>query len=408
MALVTQQESYANPDFQKQFDAPGAVIANVIGHVIAVAPPALYVMSAPVLMKHYLVGAAEIAQMLGIGMAMASVAAFFVGLYTHRANQRNIALAGVVLHMFGSLVALLTGTWGGMIAGRAMSAIGDGMALASTNAVLTRNSQNVRYWAISGVATSLAISLGTLFLGMTLESRGPSILFVMLLVTGACGLPLMAWLPKYTLETASRAAIGKVSVRALLKPLGNKPAILILGSTFLIAVGDTAIFSFVAVIGSARGYPLEQIGIVQSVTYFTVTATGLAVAYFAMRWGRAKPVLLFSLLFAAASMTVTGLQGFWAYAAGSLIMAVAFRGILPFVYGVAAAQDRSGGLTAILGVCVGLGSSVGPNLAVVAMGDSGNFLIAGTLGAVLCLIGGATQASPERSLARGARQPATT
>ena len=74
----------------------------------------------------------------------------------------------------------------------------------------------------------------------------------------------------------------------------------------------------------------------------------------------------------------------------------------------AAAQDRSGGLTAILGVCVGLGSSVGPNLAVVAMGDSGNFLIAGTLGAVLCLIGGATQASPERSLARGARQPATT
>ena len=40
MALVTQQESYANPDFQKQFDAPGAVIANVIGHVIAVAPPA--------------------------------------------------------------------------------------------------------------------------------------------------------------------------------------------------------------------------------------------------------------------------------------------------------------------------------------------------------------------------------
>lgn len=378
--------------FQRQFDAPGAIVANIVGHVIAVAPPALYIMSAPVLMKHYSVGTAELAQMLGIGMAMASLAAFCVGLFSQRANQRAIAISGVGLHLLGSLVALLTGTWIGLIAGRALSAVGDGMALASTNAVLARNSQNVRYWAISGVATTLAISLGTLLLGMTLEDRGPPILFIMLLVTGACGLPLMAWLPKHTLEPEARSALAKVSFRGLFAPMGNKAAALVLASTLLIAVGDTAIFSFVAVIGSSRGYPLEHIGLVQSVTYFIVTATGLAVAFYATRWGRARPILLFSILFAAASLMLSGIPQFEIYAAGSVVMAVAFRGILPFVYGVAAAQDRSGSLTAILGVCVGLGSSIGPNLAVWVMGSSGNFLLAGILGAVLCLAGGAIQA----------------
>lgn len=382
----------SDPSLQQQFDSPGAVIANVVGHVIAVAPPALYVMSAPVLMSHYSVGTAEIAQMLGLGMIMASIAAFCVGLYAQRANQRNIAVLGVALHLAGSLVALTTGSWVGLIIGRCISAIGDGMALASTNAVLARNSKNVRYWAVSGVATTLAISLGTLLLGMTLGDRGPSMLFIMLLAAGACGLPLMFLLPRYTLGAEERAAIEGQSFRALFATLGNKTSLLILFSTLLIAVGDTAIFSFVAVIGSQRGYPLEQIGIVQSVTYITVTVTGLAVAYYAMRWGRARPVLVFSILFAAAALVLSGIEQFAAYAVGSLFMAVAFRGILPFVYGVAAAHDKSGSLTAILAVCVGLGSSIGPNLGVAVMGGDDNFLAAGVLGATLCLIGGAVQA----------------
>lgn len=358
MEPVKEREDQA---FLRQFDAPAAIVGNLLVRIVAVVPISLYVMVAPALMKAYHVGPGSIGTMLSIGMIIASVVALIVGSNAYRLNLRYTAMLGMLVHIAGNVVAVTLGVWAGVVAARAISAIGDAMVLSCANAALSRSRNNTRYWAISGVLTGLGASFGTFALGRTLDRYGPNVFFGAMIVAGLLTFSLLWLLPPFTLPVGQRARrAGNLGAR-LFASLGSKGGVIVLVGVMLICMGNSAIFNFSAIIGSQAGFSTEQIGAAQSLSYFVVTALNLCIVVIAARFGHARPVLLLAAIFVASAIVMGFAPSYLAYAGSLVAMAAAYRASNPYIYGISAKQDPSGGIPASLVVVFGLGSALGPS-----------------------------------------------
>ncbi len=372
-----------------KFDAPSAIVANVLAHIVTVVPLALYVMVAPALMSTYDVGQQSIGVMLSLGLASASITALIVGSNAYRLNLRNTAMLGILVHVSGNVVAVLSGVWEGILLARAMTAVGDAMVLSSANAVLARSSKNTRNWAICSVATGLSTSLGTYLLGLTLDQYGPNIFFVSMIVIGLLFLPTLWFLPTHTLPESERGKRKIGFFDNLKKAMGSAKGLAILFGIMLTGMANNSIFGFSTIIGSQIGLSTEQFGSVQSMAYIGGTTINLLIIFIASRFGQARPILLLGVVLAASALLLGTTSSYLFYAIAVVSMATAYRGTNPYVYGTAARHDPSGGVAASLVVFIGIGGTIGPMLTAFIIGDSQDFTPIGIVASALFAFGAA-------------------
>ncbi len=372
-----------------KFDAPSAIIANVLAHIVTVVPLALYVMAAPALMKAFDVGQASIGVMLSIGLACSSVTALAVGSNAYRLNLRTTAMLGMLVHISGNVVALLAGVWEGILLARGMSAVGDAMLLSSANAVLARSSKNTRNWAICSVATGLSTSIGTFALGQTLDEFGPDIFFGAMIVLGLLILPTLWFLPTHTLPEAERGKRKGGFVANLRAAMGSAKGLAILIGIMLLGLANNSIFGFSTIIGSQIGLSTAQFGTVQSMAYIGGTTANLIIIFVAARFGQARPLMLLGAILALSALLLGTASSYLLYAIAVVGMATAYRGTNPYVYGTAARHDPSGGVAASLVVFIGIGGTIGPMLTGFILGNSQDYTPIGFLAAALFACGAA-------------------
>ena len=380
---MTISTSSEDPVFLQQFDKLSAIIANIIAHVIAVVPISLYVMSAPTFMKAYDVGVTDIGKMMSFGMLAASVTGLIVGGNAYRLNLRNLSIIGGLFHIVGYTIALQSETFNGVIVARMISSVGDAFILSSANALLGRSSQNTRYWALSSVITGLSSSVGTFALGYSLDIYGPSVFFIGMIVAGCIAIPFMFLLPTHTLPAEERLPKPGNFFQRLFLTMGSLKGLAIMLSAMLIAISNSAIFSFSAVIGQQANLVTEQIGQVQSMSYIAVTLVNISIVFIATRFGRAKPLLILGAIFATAAIALGNASDYAIYAFGVICLSASYRATTPYLFGVSSRQDKSGGIVASIIVFVGLGFAIGPMLTAFVLDGGDDYTVIGLMSASL-------------------------
>lgn len=384
---MERSEATENEAFLDQFDRPGAIIANIVAHIVAVVPISLYVMAAPSLMKTFEVGPSSFGAMISLGMIAASATALVVGSNAYRLDLRRTSMLGILFHIAGYLIAFMADVFTGIMVARVVSSIGDALLLSSANALLSRSRNNTRFWALSAVASGLGSSIGTFALGRTLDNFGPDVFFGGMIVAGLVTLPMLLLFPRYTMPEAERGKRPGNFVERLFVSLGSARGLAILTGAMLLGLGNSALFSFSAVIGTQTGLTTSQIGSVQSISYIVVTCVNAGIAVVATKFGKAKPVLVIATVFAVSAITLGSPGSFTAYAFALICMAAAFRSTNPYVYSISARQDPAGGVVASLVVFVGIGNAIGPILTPWMLGDSNDYTYVGYASAAIVATG---------------------
>lgn len=381
------QERVGSPEFLAQFDKSGAIIANVVAHIIAAVPSTLYAIAAPVLVDTYDVTTGDIAILVSAGMAMTMLASLLVGFNVYRLDMRTACGLGMVLHIAGSLVSLFAGSWTFILVGRVLGAIGDGTILSASNAVLGRSKQNTRNWGISGVVTGLSTTAASYGLGVTLMTYGDDALFFGLLLAGLVALPLMMLIPRYTLPPEHRKPPEVRGFQRIASAFGSWIGVTLLMGGCFVAFGDSMVWFFNGIIGDQAGLTSEQIGTWVGAAYFAATFGALIAAVIGHRFGRMWPLIILGSLCAVGTVLLGMADDLFSFAFACVLMMGTFRAIIPFLYGTCARQDQSGGINAMFTVAVGLGGVIGPLFTNLLLGDGESFVLPGIVGAAILLTG---------------------
>jgi predicted MFS family arabinose efflux permease len=158
--------------------------------------------------------------------------------------------------------------------------------------------------------------------------------------------------------------------------------VMTLAAILLYLTVSAAVYMFSAPLGERAGLGTSAVGYALTVASLVGLAGAAAAAAINVRWGRALPISAFCLGFAVVALVLCLSRHPVSYVAALVTSCVVFYFSVPYLFGLAAALDRSGRWAAAAGSAYLLGFAGGPLLAgaVIAAADYRGL-------AVVCVIG---------------------
>ena len=259
---------------------------------------------APLLIRDYGVGIADVGLLIGLYLAPGVVLALPGGTVGRMFGDKRTVLAGLVLMVVGGLVMVLSASWGGQIAGRLIAGIG-GVLL---NVLMSK--MIVDWFSGREMATAMAIFVNSWPVGIAIALLLLPAIAVQYGVTSAflvctgvvlAGLLVLLFLYREPANTASATASGGAPGRAATM------AVIAAGTTWaLYNAGFAMVFGFGPAMLVERGWSIAAAGSVISLTLWLIAVSVPFGGYLADYLKRPFAVIVASsLLFAVLLLAAT-------------------------------------------------------------------------------------------------------
>ena len=329
---------------------PGAaalIVAHIAGMVDLVALP-VWVGALQTRYGFSLQQAGGLATLFLLGAVLASV---IVATRLNRANQRVVASLGFAMAAVAFLAASTQTLYAPLAALHAIAGVSVGAALSMIHGAIGRSENPHRLFAFAGIGLGL---FAVVFLGgvpLLIAASGGAALFVVFAAVMAVAAVVTAML---------FAAPEAAPVSARKTPLTGTVWFLIAGVS-LMTFNQAMVFSFVEVIGGARGFTTEAVmGVLIALGLVNLAFPAPLAAVLEKRLVAFRVVQIGPAVQAALAMGITFATIFplWAPAAATFVAVQIF--VHTFAFGLLARHDRTGRAVAATPAMLMIGSALGP------------------------------------------------
>jgi predicted MFS family arabinose efflux permease len=271
-----------------------------------------------------------------------------------RWNWRALGATGLALIVAGSLLTAASHTYTGVIAARACTGIGEGLAIAVAFAALGRAANPDRAFGIY-LVVGLSASAAILAALPTLESRfGSPAVFEAMAVLTLLSIALLPWLPPGADPSFSQ---GEAAL-----PLSRHLAVAGLVGVFFYFTAQGAVWSYFERIGAASGIDPVVIGEAMGLSSFAGVGGALAAVALVAPCGRRWPLIASGVIslgsFALLHGHVTGVE----LVTAGILFNFAWNLAQPLLSGVCADADCRGRIVVAMGCIQTVGFGIGPAL----------------------------------------------
>lgn len=301
-------------------------------------------------------------------LAAAALTAFFgAGLAARAKRPGRLALLSALFIALANLASAGVSGYFPLIILRALTGLGEGVALALGAAALGRVDGPDRYYALVMVGRGLT---GTAMIPIIayairlFEHKGA---FAFLAITPIILAPFVIGLPNGA-EGSSREAPSATQEAGFSH---SAASILLLSAVFFLSLGEATWYTFIERRGAEIGLSIEAIANVLAIATISGIAGAAIPALLGQRAGRAVPIFagMLVVLASGAASLLTG--GVMTYSIANAVFTIGFAIVIPFSFGVSTVLNRSGSLSAALGSMIVAGYVVGPSLAGVTLTRGG-------------------------------------
>ncbi len=274
-----------------------------------------------------------------------------------RFSYRRVGLFAVVLTLLAQSASILSASAMSLAMLRGLAGVGEGALYAvSLSVVCSRSSNPDKVYGYFQVVWALgSVALFTIGGQLTAAFAHRGILGLIAGVTLVLA-PLLLLIPDESAKSSDETAPDVVQVSPLL------------GVTTLAAIGlyltvSAAIYAFSAPLGERAGLDTTAVGYALTVATLVGLAGAGAATALNVRWGRAIPITGSCLGFSLATLALCLWRDPTAYVVALVASVVIYYFSIPYLFGLAAALDRSGRWAAAAGSAYLLGFAAGPLVA---------------------------------------------
>lgn len=339
----------------------GATAAQLIGGMVAQMSP--FVVDG--LMHGLSLSERDAGLVLTVEFLALAVAALATAPALPRISARHVALAAVALTLLAQGASILSTSWASLLLSRGLAGVGEGVLWAVSLSVIAARSTNpdkvYGYFQIAWALVSIMLFSIAGDAVAAFAHRG-----ILALITGVVVVmaPLLLLLPRArsTVKESSEPVTGEAS------PVLGIMTLLVVG---LFLTAGAAVYSFSAPMGERAGLDKPTIGYAFTVGHLFGLAGAASATWLNVRIGRALPITVSCLGFAAVVLVLCLWREPSAYVSALLASIMLYYFSTPYLLGLAAALDHTGRWAAAAGSVYLFGFAAGPLLAGAVIGAGG-------------------------------------
>ena len=301
------------------------------------------------------------------GMAVASVLALF---WMKRLNWRWVGAAGMAVVIAANLACLGVDDYGTLLILRLVAGLGGGSAVVLAYGVVASTTHPDRYMGLFVVTQMVFQVAAFLLLPSLLERFGLPVFYYLFIGLASVGLLLAFLLP----STGHAEELHRGEADGL--PVKGRLAIfLVLVAIMLFFLGQSGIWAFGELIGTAAGLDDQTVGNLLAGTTALALFGGLASAWLDVRFGRVLPILVAvlvqvaMLLFFYGEMSATFFFGVFGAFSFCWNFGIAYQ------VGTLVSVDTEGRYTALIPAFQGAGLALGPAVAGLFLSGEGYYSV---------------------------------
>lgn len=331
----------------------GAIAAQVIGGLVMQMSPFMI----GGLMAGLSVSEREAGFVVSVEFVALAVTAIAIAPILPRFSYRRVGLAAVALALSAQSASIFSASWMSLVLLRGLAGIGEGALYAVSLCVVACRSGNPDkvygyFQIVWALGSAVLFAAGGAF---TATYAHLGILALIAGVTFALA-PLLLMLPDAREENSA----GSASDAPRPSPL---PGMMIFAAIALYLTASAAIYAFSAPLGERAGLDTSAVGYALTVATLVGLAGAGAATALNLRWGRAIPISAFCLGFSLVVLVLCLGRDPTAYVIALVASVVIYYFSIPYLFGLAAAIDRSGRWAAAAGSAYLIGFAAGPLVA---------------------------------------------
>lgn len=327
----------------------GAIAAQVIGGLVAQMSPFMI----GGLMAGLALSEREAGFIASVEFLTLAITAIAIAPVLPRLPCRRVGLVAVALALLAQGASIFSTSLASLTLLRGLAGIGEGALWAVSLSIVASRSRNpdrvYGYFQIIWALGSVPLFAAGGQLTADFAHRG-----AFALIAGATLIlaPLLLHIPD------TRA--GGDAIVADTAPASPRLGAITLAAVMLYVAASAALYAFSAPLGERAGLDTEAVGYVLTVASLIGLAGAAAAATFNVRWGRAIPITGFCVVFALAALALCLSHDATTYVAAIVVSVVIYYFSMPYLFGLAAALDRSGRWAAAAGSAYLIGFAAGP------------------------------------------------
>jgi predicted MFS family arabinose efflux permease len=339
----------------------GATAAQVIGGLVAQMSP---------IMIAGLMGGLSLAErdagfVVSVELLTLAITAIAIAPVLPRFSDRRVALVAVVLALVAQGASIFSVSLPLLTLVRGLAGIGEGALYAmSLSVVAFRSSNPDKVYGYFQIAWALGSAPLFAFGGQLTAAFAQRGIFALMAGVTLALAPLLLLIP-------DARAKGGEGAAAHAAPTSLTLGVMTLTATALYLIVSAAIYAFSAPLGERAGLDTSAVGYALTVATLVGLAGAGAATAINVRWGRTIPISGFFVSFALVVLVLCLSRNPTAYVIALVASAVVFFFSMPYLFGLAAALDRSGRWAAATGSAYLLGFAGGPWFAGVVIGAAG-------------------------------------
>ncbi len=289
------------------------------------------------------------------GMAVASVLALF---WMKRLNWRWVGAAGMAVLIAANFACIGINDYGTLLALRFVAGLGGGSAVVLAYGVVASTTHPDRYMGLFVVTQMIFQVAAFLLLPSLVERYGLPFFYYLFIGLASVGLLLGFLLPSTGhAEELHRGEVDGLPVRSHLA------IFLVLASMMLFFLGQSGIWAFGELIGTAGGLDDQTVGNLLAGTTLLALFGGVASAWLDVRFGRFLPILVAVLLQVAMLVFFFGDMSATFFFVVFGVFSFCWNFGIAYQVGTLVSVDGDGRYTALIPAFQGAGLALGPAVA---------------------------------------------
>lgn len=271
-----------------------------------------------------------------------------------RFSYRRVVLIAVALALLAQGASIFSASLASLILLRGLAGVGEGALYALSLSVVASRSNNpdrlYGYFQVAWALGSVALFAVGGHLTATFAHRG---IFALIAGVTLALAPFLLLVPDARAKSGDAAAADEVRASPVL-------GVMALAATALYLIASSALYAFVAPLGEHAGLDAGAVGYILTVATLVGLAGAGAATALNVRWGRAIPISGFCVAFAIFALALCLSRNPIVYVVALVASAAIYYFSTPYLFGLAAALDRSGRWAAAAGSAFLLGYAAGP------------------------------------------------
>ena len=328
----------------------GAIAAQIIGGLMTQMSPFMI----GGLMDGLLLSERDAGLVASIELLTLAAAAIAIAPVLPRLSLRRISLIAVALTLIAQGASIFSGSLASLSLLRGLAGVGEGALYAVSLSIVASRSSNpdrvYGYFQIAWAVGSIALFIVGGQVTAAFAHRG-----ILTFIAGVTLVlaPLLLFIPDARLDSGDKAAMHA-------GPPPKSLGIMTLAAIFLYIMVSSAIYVFSAPLGERAGLDTGEVGYALTITTLVGLVGAGGATALSLRWGRALPISGFCFCFALTVLALCLSRNPTTYVVALAASGIIFYFSVPYLFGLAAALDRSGRWAAAAGSAYLLGFAAGP------------------------------------------------